>query len=364
MTSRRQRKVNNKPCPDQDEEDEARLTLEANASSPEANEVRLSVTNAISSGASHDSYPACAQEDDEPENEDPPPSLLLILRELRNVGKELKDFRNDTKLQLQDIRGELDKATTRLNEVESRVSENEDKLQNTEEILSDLITAHEKLHLKMTSLEAYSRRETLRLYGVPEGAESGAQSMAHFVEKLLRENLNIPPSLELQIQRAHRALAAPSPDGSRPRSILVKFLCFTVKEEVLRLAWEKKGIVWNSIKISIDHDFPPEIMAMRREYTESRRVLKENNLRFRTLYPARLKVFYEDGVKIYDTVEAATADLARRGLPVKVINPPTTLREKLQRCTPWRRAGDQRARQHRAATGYKEKLQVFRRDTN
>lgn len=363
MTSRRQKK-GSKFCTDQVEDNEVQLTPEANANSAEANEVQLSEANAISSVGSHDSYPTCTQVDAESENEDPPASLMLILKELRDVGKEVKDFRNDTKLQLQDIRGELDKANTRLNEVESRVSENEDKLQNTEEILSDLITAHEKLHFKMTSLEAYSRRETLRLYGVPEGAESGSQSMAHFVEKLLRENLNIPPSMDLQIQRAHRALAAPPPDGSRPRSILVKFLCFTVKEEVLRQAWQKKGIMWNTNKINIDHDFPPEIMAMRKEYTESRKVLKEKNLRFRTLYPARLKVFYEEGVKIYDTVEAATTDLASRGLPVKIIKPPTTLREKLQRCTQWRRAGEQRARQHRGATGYKEKLQVFRRENS
>uniref|UniRef100_A0A3P9DJT3 L1 transposable element RRM domain-containing protein n=1 Tax=Maylandia zebra TaxID=106582 RepID=A0A3P9DJT3_9CICH len=190
----------------------------------------------------------------------------------------------------------------------------------------------EKFQTKLTSLEAYSRRESLRLYRVPEGEESGAPSMAHFVEKLLRENLAIPPSTPLQIQRAHRVLSLLPPDGSQPRSILVKFLCFTVKEEVLRLAWQKKGFMLNSSKINLDHDYPPEIMAMRKEYAEARKVLKEKNVRFRTLYSARLKVFFEGGVKTYNTVEEATADLASRGLPVKVITPPATPREKLQRC--------------------------------
>lgn len=363
MTSRRQRK-GNRIDTDQVEDNEVQLTSEANANPLEANVAQLTpATRANSPEAGQDTYPASTHEDTESETENTSASLSLILKELRNVGKEVKEFRNDTKLQLQSIRGELDKANLRLNEVESRVSENEDKLQNTDEILSELISTHEKMHLKMTSLEAYSRRETLRIFGVPEGAESGSQSIAHFVEKLLRDNLNIPPTMELQIQRAHRALASPPPDGSRPRSILVKFLCFTVKEEVLRLAWQKKGFVWNSSKINIDHDFPPEIMAMRKEYAESRRVLKEKNLRFRTLYPARLKVFYEEGAKIYETVEAATADLASRGLPVKVVKPATTLREKLQRCAQWRRAGEQHPRQHRGAAGFKEKLQVFRRES-
>uniref|UniRef100_A0A671ULT5 L1 transposable element RRM domain-containing protein n=1 Tax=Sparus aurata TaxID=8175 RepID=A0A671ULT5_SPAAU len=209
--------------------------------------------------------------------------------------------------------GELDKTNARLNEMEARVAGHEDKLQNTEDILSEMITTQEKLQLKLTALEAYSRRETLRLYGVPEGAESGSQSMTHFVEKLLRENLNIPSSTALQIQRAHRAPSSPPPDRSQPRSVLVKFLCFTVKEEVLKLAWQKKGFTWNNSKINLDHDYPPEIMAMRKEYAEARRILKEKSLRFRTLYPARLKVFYEEGAKTYNTVEEATADLASRG---------------------------------------------------
>uniref|UniRef100_UPI000D321163 protein NLRC3 n=1 Tax=Maylandia zebra TaxID=106582 RepID=UPI000D321163 len=90
-----------------------------------------------------------------------------------------------------------------------------------------------------------------------------------------------------------------------------------IREEVLRLAWQKKGFMLNSSKINLDHDYPPEIMALRKEYAEARKVLKEKNVRFRTLYSARLKVFFKEGVKTYNTVEEATADLASRGLPSK-----------------------------------------------
>lgn len=142
----------------------------------------------------------------------------------------------------------------RLNDLETRVAGHEDMLQCTDEVLAEMITTQEKLQLKLTSVEAYLRRETLRLYGIPAGAESGSQSMIHFVEKLLRENLNITESTALQIQRAHRALPSPAPNGSQTRSILVKVLCFTVKEEVLRLAWQKKGFMWNNSKVNLDHD--------------------------------------------------------------------------------------------------------------
>ena len=239
------------------------LTGEANASSP---------------GASRDASPAPSYDSAGTENEDEPVNLMLILNELRAVGKEVKEFRKDTKTQLQDIRGELDKANARINDVETRVAEHEDKLQCTDEILAEMLTMQEKLQSKLTTLEAYSRRETIRIYGIPEGAEVGSQSMVNFVEKLLRKNLNIPSSIALQIQRAHRASPSLLPGGSQPRSILVKFLCFTTKEEVLRLAWQKKGFMWNNSKINLDHDYPPEIMAMRKEYAEARRVLKDKNL--------------------------------------------------------------------------------------
>lgn len=58
------------------------------------------------------------------------------------------------------------------------------------------------------------------------------------------------------------------------------------------------------------------------------------------------------------------ADLVSRGLPVKVIKPLATLREKLQRWLLWRGAGGRRSRQNRGAAGYKVRLQVYKREEN
>ncbi len=91
-------------------------------------------------------------------------------------------------------------------------------------------------------------------------------------------------------------------------------------------------------------------------------VLKGKNLQFRTLYPARLNVFHEDGMKTYNTVEEVTADLASKGLPVKVVTLPATLREKLQRWSSWQLAGGQHPQWSRGTKGYKEKLQVYRHE--
>lgn len=60
--------------------------------------------------------------------------------------------------------------------------------------------------------------------------------------------------------------------------------------------------------ISLDHDYTLGILDKRSEYIVSQRVLKKNNIRFWTRYPAQPRFFYEDRMCTYDTVEEAMAD--------------------------------------------------------
>lgn len=59
--------------------------------------------------------------------------------------------------------------------------------------------------------------------------------MVGFLDNLLKSALNFPRDRELRIKRAHRALA-PKPNGlqAKPRSIVVKFGSYRMKEEVLQ----------------------------------------------------------------------------------------------------------------------------------
>lgn len=57
--------------------------------------------------------------------------------------------------------------------------------------------------------------------------------------------------------------------------------------------------------------------------------LKERNIRFQTLFPARLRVFYEEGTVIYNSAEMATADMAKRGIKVTVLKYPTSLLDQI-----------------------------------
>lgn len=156
-----------------------------------------------------------------------------------------------------------------------RIEKVEDRVQNVEQVLNKMIKVMRQQENKLLDHEGRSRRENLRIYNVPEGTEGS--SMMEFVEKLLRDTLEIPPTVQLDIERAHCTLA-PRPAGDRedkPRSIIVKFLRYRTKEEILRKAWGKKKVFLNGRLIYFDQDYPPAVLQKRKEYAEAKRVLKQ-----------------------------------------------------------------------------------------
>lgn len=285
------------------------------------------------------------------------------MADLDLILQELRGFRQENKEQLETIKEELVKVNTRMDEAEGRIVSAEERIQNTEEVITAMLKLHAKIEDKLLDLESRSRRDNIRIYGVPEGSEKESTTMVSFVENLLREGLELTEDMpDLRIERAHRSLGPQPPGDAPPRSIIIKFLSYKTKDLILRKAWQGKGFTWQENHINLDHDYPPLILKKRREYAEIRKVMKENKVQFQTLFPARLRVRHEDGTKTYSTVEEASADLQRRGYNVTTTAPPETLMEQVQRLT-WTRV-DRRAKKDTSSgkdSSYKEKLRAFRR---
>lgn len=281
---------------------------------------------------------------------------------LTKVLEEIRDFCKDTKQQLTEIISEITSVNQKLAEAETRIGRVEDRVQNVEQLMSKMIKVINQQENKLLDQEGRSRRENIRLYNVPEGSEG--TSMVTFVEKLLRDTLEILPNTDLGIERAHRALAPkPSGDGGgKPRSIIIKFHRYRIKEEILHKAWAKKKVLLNERPIYFDQDYPPPILQKRKEYSEAKRILKQKQIRFQTPFPAKLRVFYDDGMRLYQSAGEATADMKDRGLPVNVITPRESLSEQLSR-TVWEmvRGPRQQVAEEEREKNIRERLQAFRR---
>ncbi len=112
-----------------------------------------------------------------------------------------------------------------------------------------------------TDLEGRSRRNNLRIYGVPGDTEKGFDLVGKYVEYLRSTELGLG-EMELHVQRCHRALTRmPGPEAT-PRSIVVNFLKFETKELILKKVWGKKRktVKVGGKQIFFDHDYMTEIV--------------------------------------------------------------------------------------------------------
>uniref|UniRef100_A0A3B5Q2F2 L1 transposable element RRM domain-containing protein n=1 Tax=Xiphophorus maculatus TaxID=8083 RepID=A0A3B5Q2F2_XIPMA len=245
-------------------------------------------------------------------------------KELAQVRTSLKE---EIKVLLNELTNEINQRVSaainkteemgkRLGEMEKSMAEKERWDIGVRDAIVQLLNDQKLLREKITDLEGRSRRNNLRVYGIPENAEG--TSMQRYMENMLKtelgDSLDLGSEKNLGIERAHRALGAQPPAGAPPRSTVVRFLKFNVKEQILRAAW-KRPIYIQEKRIFFDHDYAENIQLKRREYAPVKKALKENAIRFQTPM-AKMRVHFDSGMVIYSSAEEAALDLRRRGFTV------------------------------------------------
>lgn len=188
------------------------------------------------------------------------------------------------------------------------------------------------------------RRNNVRVYGTAEGAEKG--NIHKFIENLIKKELDLI-EVDLGIQRCHRALGPRPPSEVQPRLVIVYFQEFKVKELVLHSAWKKKEIFHSDRRIYLDYDYPAETLEKRKAYSQIRRILREKGIRFHTLPPAKLRVFFESGPVTYGSADEAAEDLKKRGFQTVHEKPAEAQALEKVRKTPWQQLQSTANRQTR-----------------
>ena len=83
---------------------------------------------------------------------------------------------------------------------------------------------------------------------------------------------------------------------------------------MLKAAREKQQITHKGIAIRITADISIETLQARREWQDILKVMKENNLQPRLLYPARISFKYEGEIKSFKLTEFTTTKPALQQL--------------------------------------------------
>ncbi len=171
--------------------------------------------------------------------------LMLEMKE--SLSKAFKDFRMDFKefraetekdikmimQQTAELRCDLNKTSDRLEQVERQVGETQDTEILHHKTINYLVKKVSDMEECTEYLENKSRQNNVGIFNIPEKNEGN--SMIAFLKKLFNEVLKIPGDFD--IIRAHR-IYREGKDQIRP--IIVAFLNFETKKQILHVAWGTK----------------------------------------------------------------------------------------------------------------------------
>jgi hypothetical protein len=84
-----------------------------------------------------------------------------------------------------------------------------------------------------------------------------------------------------------------------PGHIIIKTTSTENRERILMAVREKKQIPYKGKPIKITADFSMETLKGRRAWSEVFQALKDNNFNPRILYPAKLSLKIDGGIKVF-----------------------------------------------------------------
>lgn len=246
--------------------------------------------------------------------------LLVELRKLRRENgdafQETKQSLNRLETSVGEIKQQMEKLDKRLTTVEHRVSNAEDRSIRHERALGYLLRREARLTAKQDDMENRLRRNNIRVYGIPEEAEG--KEMVPFMVEFFRTTLTLKDDVEIKLERALRAMAPKPKTKASTRSIIVRFLDFSVKQAVLQQAWKQRDITFQGQKVYFDQDYSPDVQRKRKQVREVIKRLREKNIKAQSAYPAQLKVFLDTGVKVFPSLLEAQSFLKELGVAAEI----------------------------------------------
>lgn len=225
--------------------------------------------------------------------------------DLSAITKLITELRGEFKANFSTIDSKLDNIqisigdqAQRLTAVEEGLNSQSDQLAVLEARCATLEDDYAKLKSRLVDAESRHRRSNIRILLLDEKISPGNGVLAtdFFAEVLMtilgRDVLPEPPELD----RAHRALTAKGPPGSKPRAVIVCLHRYKVKEAIIRAARKNRGsLTYMGKPVLIFEDYPPEVMEQRSSYRDVMSSLYQHGFKPSLLFPARLFITTKDG---------------------------------------------------------------------
>uniref|UniRef100_A0A3B5KZ51 L1 transposable element RRM domain-containing protein n=1 Tax=Xiphophorus couchianus TaxID=32473 RepID=A0A3B5KZ51_9TELE len=224
-----------------------------------------------------------------------------------------------------ELNGSISSLKAALSDICDRVTSTEAAVGSQDRRISELEKRHDSLaaqcslqQAKLEDLEARSRRQNIRIVGIPEKAENGRPTdfVCKLLPKLLGENNFDRP---IEVDRAHRSLTQ-AKEG-KARAIIVRLHYFQEKERVLRLAREKSPLQYDGRSVFIFPDLTSAIMKKRQTFQAIKEQCRSKRIRYGFRYPAQFMVTVNN-----NTAKSCSIEIAQgRLLFLTILLPPGVL---------------------------------------
>lgn len=215
-----------------------------------------------------------------------------------------------------DFRAMLQSCQNSVDELGERTDHLETKMGEIVGSHNDLITSHESLQTevsalrdKISDLEDRSRRNNLKIRGIPEAVSTS--DLQGFTVDLFKKLLPEAQMSDLLIDRIHRLPKSRNAPEGVPRDVLMRIHYFHIKEALLKAARPSTESAEALGDLQLFGDLSQATLAKRRSFQPVTKALREAHIPYRWGFPTRLLVSHDGSTVSLPSVEEGMKWLSR-----------------------------------------------------
>lgn len=244
-------------------------------------------------------------------DDEQPPSTSAMLKEMSDaILKTINDRFDQFEIKFASLQSSQNLQAARMDSIDEKASDHECRLMELEKIIGELQKENTRLRAKANDLEGRSRRNNIKIVGIPEGEEKGkpTEFISDILPTLLGESHFPKP---VAIDRAHRTLQPKPAEGARPRTLIARVHHYQVKETIMRLARQQRNLMYKGQRVFIYPDYTAEVMEQRRAFQEVMQALRESKIKHSLRFPAKLHLQHDGQPMVFTSPGEAKAFVDR-----------------------------------------------------
>uniref|UniRef100_A0A3B1KGD5 L1 transposable element RRM domain-containing protein n=1 Tax=Astyanax mexicanus TaxID=7994 RepID=A0A3B1KGD5_ASTMX len=160
---------------------------------------------------------------------------------------------------------------------------------------------------KLADLEDRSRRNNVRLVGLPEGTEGSDPT--GFNQKAIKEWFPTLANSEMEVERAHRVYRSQKDTRNSPRVFIFKLLRYQDRQRLLKASRASGPISHSGANLRFFVDYSSFTSKRRMAFLPVQKSLRAEGIESFLLYPAQLKVTISGTVHTFSSPQEAEGRL-------------------------------------------------------